>query len=187
MCRRRLRYTRTPVAVLLAVLLQGRCSYAPSDDMLVGMDGDVPQTGPAFRAPDGVPDERTWTDWPRCVHCGRLRLTVCPSCGVAGTHFPLAEFLTPAVPLHNSRRRGTETPQRDGDALEILLVCPQCDEAFPPRFYRHCPECGHDAREGLQVQSRSVQPLSDAVVLAISGLLVTAVVLVLYFRWLFQP
>jgi hypothetical protein len=99
----------------------------------------------------------------------------------------LAEFLTPGAPLHNSRRQGTETPQRDDDALEILLVCPQCDEAFPPRFYRHCPECGDDEGEGFQVQPRSFQPLSDAALFAISGLLVTVVVLVLYCRWLFQP
>ncbi|MHB8968982.1 MAG: hypothetical protein ACYC3X_02775 [Pirellulaceae bacterium] len=155
--------------------------------MLVGMDGDVPQPGPAFRAPEGEAEERTWTDWPRCAHCGRPRLTVCPSCGVAGTQFPLAEYLSPAAPLHSSRGRGTEAPRQDEDTLEILLVCPQCDEAFRPRFYRHCPECGHDAQEGLQVQSRSAPPLSDATLLALAGLLVTALALVLYFRWLFPP
>jgi hypothetical protein len=31
-------------------------------------------------------------------------------------------------------------------------MCPQCDEAFQPQFYRVCPACGCDAEEGLQVE-----------------------------------
>jgi hypothetical protein len=154
--------------------------------MLLDMEGDVPQTAPSARAPDDANPERTWTSWPCCARCGRPRLTICPICGVAGTRFPLAEFLAPAVPLRSSRARDPAREQHDSEAVEILFTCPQCDEAFPPRFYRHCPECGHDAGEGLPVPRHDFSPPSEETVLAVSGLLFLAVAMVLYFRWLFR-
>ena len=31
----------------------------------------------------------------------------------------------------------------------VLLLCPQCDEAFTPAFYRLCQPCGHDFGDGV--------------------------------------
>ncbi len=164
----------------------GRCYYRPSDAMLCAMEDEVPNGGPSSPAADDANGQRTWTNWPCCPHCSRPRLTVCPTCGVAGTCFPLAEFLAPAAPLLSSRSRPTEAESLDDEDVEILLACPQCDEAFPPRFYRHCPECGYDAGEGLPVPQYDFPRLSEETVLAISGLFVLVAALVLYFRWLFS-
>ena len=78
-----------------------------------------------------------------------------------------------------SRRNRTEP------AVEILLVCPQCDEAFAPRFYRHCPQCGHD--EGTRHRRATVEhvePLSNGAAGHLRMIAVVAAI-VLYFRWLF--
>ena len=66
-------------------------------------------------------------------------------------------------------------------------MCPQCDEAFAPRFYRRCPQCGHDEGTGIDVQPWDVEPLSDKMLLVICGLIVVVTLIVLYFRWLFPP
>ncbi|MHB8954921.1 MAG: hypothetical protein ACYC4U_18265 [Pirellulaceae bacterium] len=149
------------------------------------MESDVPLTDPSFRAPEDANHPHPWSSWPACAHCRRPRLTVCPICGMAGTSFPLAEYLAPAAPLQSSRSRDPDDPPHESEPVAILLMCPQCDEAFPPRFYRHCPECGHDAGEGLSVPGGAFSPLSDETLLVITGLLALLAALVMYLRWLF--
>lgn len=129
---------------------------------------------------------RTWTDWPCCAQCGRRRLTVCPTCGAAGDQFALAEYLAPAAPVQRSRGGASERPEQDDPGCEILLMCPQCDEAFAPRFYRRCPQCGHDEGTGIDVQPWSVEPLSENTLLILCGLIGLVTAIVLYVRWLFS-
>jgi hypothetical protein len=151
--------------------------------MLSVMQEPERPTDPFFRASEPGAGTRVWTHWPRCAHCGRLRLTVCPTCGMAGDQFALAEYLAPAAPLHSSRGPTPEAPEEEGKT--VLLVCPQCDEAFAPRFYRRCAQCGHDAGSGLEVPTLAVEPLSTNTLLVLVGLLALVALIVLYFRWLF--
>ena len=153
--------------------------------MLWAMEDSSANADSSSRSPGREPSERIWTDWPCCAHCGRPRLTVCPICGAAGERFPLAEFLAPAAPVRRSRGGAPEPPERDDAAVEILLVCPQCDEAFAPRFYRRCPQCGHDEGTGIDLRPPDIEPLSDTILLVICGLVAGVVAMMLYLRWLF--
>ncbi len=83
-------------------------------------------------------ENRKWEHWPTCPSCNRRRQTVCPVCGVAGDGFPLADYLAPPEPLRGSRQADKPPLRVEEDGLEVLLICPQCDEAFPPSFYRYC-------------------------------------------------
>ncbi len=130
---------------------------------------------------------RIWRDWPRCTECGRRRLTVCPVCGTAGDRFALAEYLAPAAPLEPSRGGAAARPVSNDAGPEILLRCPQCDEAFAPRFYRWCPQCGQDAGTGIDMQaSERVAPWPDRTLLVLCALIGLMAAIVGYFRWLFR-
>ena len=107
-------------------------------------------------------------------------------CGVAGTEFSLAEFLAPAERLRESRRSDATRESDSAEDGQILLLCPQCDEAFAPEFYRYCPKCGGDAGAGVEVPPWRWEPLSDRLLLAIHGLLLLGVLFWLYFWWLFR-
>ena len=140
--------------------------------------------------------KRTWTDWPECSQCSRRRQPVCPTCGVAGNQFLLAEFLAPSERVRASRTEENDpsagdtpdgdTPDGDTGELEILLLCPQCDEAFPPRFYRCCQACGCDEGDGIEVRRWTPEPLSDELLVAIGGLFLVACLLGTYFWFLFR-
>jgi hypothetical protein len=106
-------------------------------------------------------------------------------CGVAGDGFPLSEYLAPAEPLRNSRDAASPTPRPQENGLEVLLICPQCDEAFSPSFYRYCAECGHDYLEGMDVEKREVPPLNERTLWAIVALIAVALALLTYFALLF--
>ena len=67
---------------------------------------------------------------------------------------------------------------------QVLLMCPRCDEAFAPRFYRFCPACGCDAEEGLHVDKRSTDGASDRVLPTAAGLLVLLSLLLLCYWFL---
>lgn len=130
-------------------------------------------------------DEKYWSEWPRCAGCTRPRQTVCPTCGQAGNRFPLAEYQAIAAPQHGTR--GADRDASAGDpAQEVLLLCPRCDEAFHPRFYRVCPECGTSAGDGIELAERSTEHLSSRVLLAIYALIAVAALLLLYFWSLFR-
>ncbi len=143
---------------------------------------------------------RTWDAWPHCASCGQLRQTVCPHCGTAGTRFPLAEYLAAGEPLRDSRqpRAQADHPAQDmrdaisGEELaalgrpQVWLVCPQCDEAFAPQFYRYCPICGLDGGAGLEPPPAVAGMLPNRVLLVIAGLVILGGVLLLYFWSLFR-
>lgn len=121
------------------------------------------------------PGERPRFDWPTCPECSRRRQAVCPICKTAGRDFPLAEFLVEAVELRSTRPSSREQPQhRTADGPPILLICPNCDESFPPRFYRFCEDCGHDFGSGVQLRAEEgPEEMNRRVVLvaAVLGLL----------------
>ena len=99
----------------------------------------------------------------------------------------MAEYLAPAAPLESSRGRAEERPVPDGAGREVLLLCPQCDEAFAPRFYRWCPQCGQDAGTGIDTRvSGNDEPLSEHALLILGVLISLVTAIVLYFRWLFS-
>ena len=130
-----------------------------------------------------VMNERIWTRWPLCPSCGKRRQTVCPVCGVAGDGFPLAEYLAPAEPVRDSRNSVCDQNEVGEEPREILLICAQCDEAFPPSFYRFCAQCGYDSVEGIEIPRADVEQISDRVLWAITGLIVVATAVMVYF-WL---
>jgi hypothetical protein len=143
----------------------------------------------------GAVNDSFWTAWPACAECGRRRQTECPTCGSAGTEFPMAEYQAPTEPIHGSRdagaanRSGATGLEQGPVAPRLpswpLLHCPQCDEAFTPRFYRQCPQCGHDQGEGIRFQSWQPEPISHRVVITILGLLGLALGTALYLWRLF--
>jgi len=92
-------------------------------------------------------DPLDWEDWPCCPRCRRRRLTHCPACHTAGTDFPLAEFVSPDSPDEPIRLVADDP---DGRHDGVLIVCPTCDEAFSPEFYRRCENCGHEFERGLE-------------------------------------
>lgn len=138
-------------------------------------------TGPSDRHVYHLDDDR-WLDWPHCPTCGRSRPTYCPTCDIAGDQFPLAEYIPAAAPVERTRRDSgcackTCDGGRDEDHAPVLLICPSCDEAFAPKFYRLCEECGHDFGEGRQVKVPESVELPGRVlfVIAVLGALTIAV------------
>ena len=116
--------------------------------------------------------EDIWQDWPRCPRCGQRRQAVCPLCRCAQDEMPLADYIPQPAPLENTRPQrescGGGCCQQSPEPVEIaptqpescetaegteagpiLLLCPQCDEAFTPTFYRLCQPCGHDFGDGV--------------------------------------
>ena len=154
--------------------------------MLCAMQNSSGQPDPPPAAHTQPPSARRWTDWPCCTHCGRPRLTVCPICGTAGDQFRLAEYLAPAAPVRGTRRATTGSPEPDEVVVEILLLCPQCDEVFPPRFYRYCPQCGHDEGTGMDVRPTAPPPLPTRPLLVLGGLITFLAALLLYLRGAFH-
>ena len=128
--------------------------------------------------------ESNWDTWPTCPQCGRRRQTVCPVCGTAGVEFDLAEFLAPVEPVQPTR--GDASAETAEQQLEVLLMCPQCDEAFQPRFYRRCAQCGFDFGEGIEIAQREVAPLPPRVTFVIGAAVAVCVALLAYFWWLLR-
>ncbi|MFW6169626.1 MAG: hypothetical protein ACODAD_03985 [Planctomycetota bacterium] len=131
-------------------------------------------------------EDRVWKNWPTCPRCGRRRQTICPTCGVAGNQFLLAEYQVPGAPQRGTRNQHEMDSPSAQPAPPVLLLCPRCDEAVSPRFYRLCPACGCDAGEGISVNARTGEPLSNRVLLVIYGLVGLTTVILLYFWFLFQ-
>jgi hypothetical protein len=128
-------------------------------------------------------DEETWLDWPCCPQCGRRRQTFCPTCDLGGDDLPLAEFIPTAAPLETARTDSDSAGTKDGDS--VLLMCPSCDEAFAPGFYRLCQQCGHDFGDGLQVESEAQDELTGRTLFVLIGLAALAMAVLVYFWCLF--
>jgi hypothetical protein len=67
-----------------------------------------------------------------------------------------------------------------------MLVCPRCDEAFVPRFYRLCPACDWDDGEGIESEKPAREPSSNRALLAVCGLLAVVFGALLYLWWLWR-
>lgn len=96
-------------------------------------------------------EDRLIPAWPRCERCGSPRQAECPTCGETGVRFTLSRLV-----LATESPRATRREQRESNegtsAGDEQMVCPVCDEVFPPRYFRRCGVCGHDHADGLQVQ-----------------------------------
>lgn len=171
---------------------------------------------PRFGWPDdSTSDARPWADWPRCPRCGTRRETACPDCAVPGADFALAELdpaadllPAPASPEHAEGCRSDHASCCDGggalrcaeaedpgedDTLPgaaggpaVMLVCPTCDEAFVPRFFRRCRHCEHDFGSGPDVEPVDEQPVNYRVLWAVFAVLAALVGLWIYLVWLFR-
>lgn len=127
-----------------------------------------------------IDDETTWHNWPRCPECDARRQTICPICHVAASEFALAEYNPPAEKLLSRGGAVDELP---------LLMCPTCDEAFTPRFYRRCAWCGHDFSDGIEVgaeHEEKPEVLNARVWVAIGGLIAVCAAILGYFWWLMR-
>jgi len=118
-------------------------------------------------------------DWPVCPRCDKRRQAVCDVCATAGSDFPLAEFQGALAPS------GSVTDaEQEADQAEPLLMCPNCDEAFTPRYYRICAWCDHDFQSGIELagpSSRQREPVNHRTQLAIILLLLGAAAALAYF------
>jgi hypothetical protein len=147
-------------------------------------------TGPSDRSANHLDDEK-WLDWPRCPKCGRNRQTFCPTCDIAGDQFPLAEYIPAAAPVERTRRDSgcacktcDELP--DENLAPVLLMCPSCDEAFAPKFYRLCEECGHDFGDGRQVELPEPEELTGRALLVMVALVILTIGILGYLWYLFR-
>ena len=67
-----------------------------------------------------------------------------------------------------------------------MLLCPTCDEAFSPRFYRWCENCGHDFGSGREDEPPEESATNYRVVLAVAATIAVLVGLWIYLVWLFH-
>ena len=141
--------------------------------------------------------------WPRCPECGAPRSTRCPICGTAGSDFSPADkgFVWIPEPEDAAYRppscscgSGGCTPAADEDASAPaadqpqpeqpaeLLMCPTCDEPFPPQYPRLCEWCGHEFADGFAVDlpQGPIEQINSRVIAVIVGLLVLAAAMVAY-------
>lgn len=129
--------------------------------------------------------DSVWEQWPECPQCGLARQAVCPNCELAGIEFPMAEYQAAAEPMRKTRSEGDEpTSSEPSIPPRVVLACPSCDEAFSPRFYRRCADCGHDFGEGISIEAGAEEELPDRALSVVVALAALAVVLMLYFWWL---
>ena len=131
-------------------------------------------------------EDGVWKEWPNCRQCGRRRQTICPTCGVAGNQFLMADYQAAGAPHHGTRPTQSQGAYSTEAPPLVLLVCPRCDEAFSPQFYRLCPACGCAAAEGIETEDQSREPLSNRVLLTAYGLVAVTTLIVLYFWFLFR-
>jgi len=146
-------------------------------------------------------DEETpwtaWPGWPRCPTCDERREAVCPICKNAGNQFSLAhvptgletadlvDLLTSVDFMQRRLERHGLADTSDQAALDanVLLMCNICDEAFLPRFYEECKDCGHQFSTGLPVPLEIRRPrVTGALVFGVACLLAYGVALVYLFR-----
>lgn len=72
------------------------------------------------------------------------------------------------------------------DGPGVMLICPTCDEAFSPRFYRWCENCGHDFGSGREDEPPEESDTNFRVVAAIVVTIGVLAGLWIYLVWLFR-
>ncbi|MCL4207778.1 MAG: hypothetical protein KJ000_35280 [Pirellulaceae bacterium] len=143
-----------------------------------------------FNEPDRQDSESgrpRWAQWPVCPDCGRRRQTRCPTCDLGGDDFSMAEvyFASPrrATPRCSacSPLESCGSPPEEGDDSTVLLMCPDCEEAFAPEFYRLCQHCGHDFGAGLLTETTEADQVTDRALHVLAGLIALVAALLVYF------
>jgi hypothetical protein len=135
-------------------------SWTALSRVVVGADDatDARQMAVAFdqaTSHDPTPDEAAdepeaavWNEWPVCPQCQARRSVRCGICHSAGTEFALASIF--------DRSEGR------GGKVEVLLICPSCDDHFRPEMFRLCPECGYDYGDGLETETETARSTVDS-------------------------
>ena len=124
-----------------------------------------------------------WADWPRCPRCERRRQTMCDSCQYAADQFPLAEYLEAmeVTPIGKFEGGQLQEDQPRDSTFRVLLMCPRCDEAFAPKFYRTCHWCGHEFESGREIENPLAEQLTPRVMWTIFALSLLVVASLFYF------
>jgi hypothetical protein len=130
---------------------------------------------------EGPVELAPWLSWPRCPLCSQRRQARCPTCGHADDDFPLADYQEAGAesryPTNRLRLHFAEVETEDA----VLLLCPHCEEAFRPRFYRRCAACGFEFGDGVQLVSGAYDDFSPRALVAAAGVVGTAAAIFLYF------
>jgi hypothetical protein len=127
-----------------------------------------------------------WVSWPQCPICAQRRQARCPTCGFAADDFPLADYQeVGATALRASDQRELRVADAELDEA-LLLMCPQCEEAFRPRFYSRCAACGYFFGEGVRLESGD-DDLSPRVFWTFTALVAFLLALCLYFAAILRP
>jgi hypothetical protein len=140
------------------------------------------------RTPDTDLDH--WADWPLCPQCNHRRQAICDSCQFPGNDFPLADYLesieiSPIGRFEQGDQGAAEyhEEQPRETAPRVLLMCPQCDEAFPPHFYRTCQWCGHEFESGRQLENPLADQLTPQAMWTLFALALLGVGALWWFLW----
>jgi hypothetical protein len=111
--------------------------------------------------------------WPVCPGCGRARMTSCPFCKTASSHFPIGSG--------PEQHYGSDTP---------VLVCSTCDEPFSPRYLKVCEWCGHEFDDGVlppaPPAAREPLDLTPQLMIALAGIVAVFAGVIGYFAWLLR-
>ena len=122
---------------------------------------------------------------------------------------PLADYIPAPAPLEDTRpqraccggggctshlpppesTRPDCEPEPLSEAVDedpILLCCPECDEVFPPAFYRHCQQCGHDFGQGVSAPAVETVESNLRPLLVVFGLVAVGAGVLGYCWYLFQ-
>lgn len=98
-----------------------------------------------------------------CPNCGRGRTTACPWCGAAGSDFPDAD-----------------PPPWSMEDAAVLLLCPQCDEPFVPRYLNRCEWCEHVFENGVDSLEPAESQATELVQGAAAALAATGIGVALF-------
>jgi len=131
------------------------------------------------------PSDNQWADWPTCPRCSLRRQVVCKVCETAGTNFQLAEFVVEAAPIRQTQTESEESGKEEtDDGPPLLLICPNCDESFPPRFFRYCEDCGHDFGFGVELQLKEPPEVNGRAIIVVVALGLLALAFSAYFAFI---
>ena len=89
---------------------------------------------------------------------------------------------------HAETRRDEPSDEtiEDEDDLEMVLMCPTCDEPFVPEYPRSCAWCGHEFADGFEVGPIQPMPeeIGSRVTAIVLGLDVLVILVVAYFTYI---